>query len=79
MNIVGLTLTSRRAYLLPVAETKAAGGESPNGAANSRTAYALRLFCRLGASSYGRPGGGEPKGSPVLHRSLNPRLGRPPV
>ncbi len=48
-------------YHSPVTETKVAGFSSPIGAAMSRSAFAVRLFCRLGASSFGRPGRGSRK------------------
>lgn len=63
-------------YHAPAAEKEAAGGESPITAAMSRPAQALRLFCALVRPVFGRPGG-EPQGSPVPCRSLNP-FGRPP-
>lgn len=72
-----LTFARHSAHASPVTEKDVTGFSGPSGAAISRTAAtALRLFCRLGASSFGRPGG-EPQGSPVLHRSANP-FGRPP-
>lgn len=55
-----LTRAARRAYASPVAGKQPATGiSSPfSRAAMSRTAFAMRLFCRLGASSMGGPGGG---------------------
>lgn len=44
-------------YLSCVAETKASGIAVLNGAAMSRKHQAVRLFCRLGVPSNGRPGG----------------------
>jgi len=55
------TRAARPGYHADVAETTATGGDSPDGAAMSREQYAMRLFCRLGVSSYGRPGGGSRK------------------
>ena len=61
MRVTRLTSTTRSAHHPHVTEKDVIGGESPNGAAMSRNVHALRLFCRLGASSYGRPGGGSRK------------------
>lgn len=71
-----LTRAAHSAHHSHVTEKDVAGFDSLSGAANGRTAQAMRLFCRHGSSSFGRPGG-EPQGSPVLHRSVNP-FGRPP-
>lgn len=52
-----LTTAFTRAHDRAATEKNVAGFGSPCGAAMSRTAFALRLFCRLGAPSFGRPGG----------------------
>ena len=51
------TRAARSGYHAAVAETTATGIDVPSGAAMSRKQYAMRLFCRLGVSSNGRPGG----------------------
>lgn len=56
-----LTIAFIRAHHPAVAEKEATGGDSPSGAAMSRTAFAMRLFCRLGAPSFGRAGRGSRK------------------
>lgn len=56
-----LTTASTRAHDRAATEKNVVGFDSPSGAAMSRTAFALRLFCRLGAPSFGRPGGGSRK------------------
>ncbi len=61
-----------------VTEKDVTGIGVPREAAMSRTAFALRLFCRLGASSFGRPGGRGRKarrsfpGTPTPVRSAHP-------
>lgn len=56
-----LTPPRHRAHNPAVAETTATGFDSLSGAAMSRTVFAMRLFCRLGVPSYGRPGRGSRK------------------
>ena len=50
-------MATLKAHDFAVAEKEATGFGSLSGAAMSRTAFALRLFCRLGAPSFGQPGG----------------------
>lgn len=57
MIIQHFTTAAHWGYPTCAAEKEAAGNGSPFRAATSRTANGLRLFCRLGALSYGRPGG----------------------
>lgn len=52
-----LDIAFRRDYLSPVTEKDVTGFGSLSGAAMSRTAQAMRLFCRLGSPSFGRRGG----------------------
>ena len=54
---MSLTAPALLDYRSPVVDTKTTGICSPDGAAISRGQYATRLFCRLGVSSNGRPGG----------------------
>ena len=51
-------MSTRKAHHSRVTEKDVTGIGVLNGAAMSRNVSALRLFCRLGASSFGRPGGG---------------------
>lgn len=54
---LSLTAPALPAYFPAVAEKEATGISLLKWSGDSRTAFALRLFCRLGASSFGRPGG----------------------
>ena len=71
-------MARRKAHHSRVTEKDVTGIGVPREAAMSRTAFALRLFCRLGASSFGRPGGRGRKarrsfpGTPTPVRSAHP-------
>lgn len=56
----------------PVTEKNVIGISVSCGAAMSRTAVALRLFCRLGTSSFGRPGGRSRKAHRCSTGTLTP-------
>ncbi len=71
-------METRKAHHSRVTEKDVTGIGVLNGAAISRTAFALRLFCRLGAPSFGQPGGRGRKarrcsiGTPTPVRSAHP-------
>ncbi|MBP9805736.1 MAG: hypothetical protein KBE22_12640 [Candidatus Accumulibacter sp.] len=67
------TIAAHQGYASCAAEKEAAGIGTLNEAATSRTAFALRLFVRFGAPSYGRPNGRSRKARRCLIGSSNSR------
>ncbi len=75
---MSLETVPQSGYHSPVTEKNVIGIDVPNGAANSRTAQCLAAFYRLGAPSFGQPGGRGRKarrcsiGTPTPVRSAHP-------
>jgi hypothetical protein len=66
-------------YPSPALEKDSAGNASPKGSGVEPLCSRKRLFYRLGAPSYGRPGGESRKALPVLPRSCKPRSVAHPI